>query len=416
MNVVLQEKWSMHSPQVEACELMKILQIVNYYFPSFGLGGGPAQCAYNLSKYMVKKGHEVTVYTTDASDLGSKKRIERKIQVINGAKVFFFPYLFSHYGFFIIPGLLETLRSTVEDFDVVHLHEYRTFQNLAFLCSKRRNVSYVLSAHGELEYTHKQNLDVSFLRWLYEQMFGKTLLRHADRLLALTELESFQYAKLGIDKRRITIIPNAIRSEDFVNPPPKGQFRDLVGLNEDQFILYLGRLDKRKGVDTLVQAFSALEQSMGAPLKLVLAGPNYGYLSVLKSLVSTLDLDERVIFTGPLNRQQVIAAYNDASIVVYATHSEGFPLVPLEAGAMGKPIIVSKHSSMDFVRKGNFGLSVDYGNASQLKDAIEILLNDYDLAEKLGKNGKKYVQDNFSWEIIAKKVENVYSEVFECSN
>src|SRR4030042_3369637 len=126
---------------------MRILQIVNYYYPNVGFGG-PVQCTYYLSKYMVEKGHEVTVYTTDASDKNSKARMREKFQVIDGAKVFFFPNVSKHYGLFIDPGLLCVLRSTINDFDVVHLHEYRTFQNLVFYYSRRNRVPYVLSPHG----------------------------------------------------------------------------------------------------------------------------------------------------------------------------------------------------------------------------------------------------------------------------
>jgi glycosyltransferase involved in cell wall biosynthesis len=389
---------------------MKILQIINYYYPSVEFGG-PVQCAYNISKYMVKKGHEVTVYATDVSDRKPKGRLEKKFQVIDGTKVFFFPYVSRKYGWLVAPGLIRALRSTINDFDVVHLHEYRTFSNLFFYSysNKREHVPYILSAHGELEYTYKQRPEVRIVRSLYGKVFGQKLVKHANKLLALTELEYLQFLRLGVEKERITVIPNAINPGDFLNLPPKGTFRQLFDLGKEKIVLFVGRLDERKGIDTLILAFSSLAQKES--LKLVLAGQDFGYLAILKKLVSDLNLNNRVVFTGPLNRQAVIAAYNDASIVVYATHSEGFPLVPLEAGVIGKPIIVSNHPSMDFVRKGNFGLFVDYGNVSQLKETIETILNDAELAEELVKNGKRFVRENYSWEIIASKIEDAYSQV-----
>jgi len=107
----------------------------------------------------------------------------------------------------------------------------------------------------------------------------------------------------------------------------------------------------------------------------------------------------------------VLAAFNDASVTVYATLQEGFPIVPLEAGIMGKPIIVSNHPSMEFVKEGQFGLVVEYGNIIKLKEALEKILEDRMLATKLGQNGKRFVTENFTWNIITRKIENAYLQI-----
>ncbi len=329
--------------------------------------------------------------------------------MINGAKVFFFPHLGRQiYGLFISPAIIPALQKNIADFDVVHLHEYRTFQNLVFYYSRRNRVPYVLSVHGQLEYK-QESWDNAFLRKLYNCSFGRNLLKNASKLFALTKLEASQLFQRGIEENRIVIIPNAIDPEDFSNPPPKGYFRNQFGLNDEEIILYLGRISKLKGLDILVKAFSLLKRRDN--VKLVLAGPDDGLLEPLQRIVASLKLRDRVLFTGNLTRKLVLGALNDASVAVYASLQEGFPIVPLEAGIMGKPVIVSNYPSMEFVKKGKFGLVVEYGNAIQLKETLEKILEDHRLATKLGQNGKKFVMDNFTWDVVARKIEDTYLQI-----
>lgn len=387
---------------------MRILQITKYYYPSVSFGG-PVQCTYNISKYLVERGHDVTVYATDTADISTNARIKEKFQIINGAKIFFFPNVTKQiYGLYISPGIVHALQKNVNNFDLVHLHEYRTFQNLAFYYCRRRGVPYVMSVHGQLDYK-EESWDSAFLRRFYNCAFGRNLLENASKLFALTRLEASQLIQRGINADKIKIIPNGVDPKSFSSPPPKGYFKKLFGLANKEIILYLGRITKLKGLDILIKAFSILKRRNN--VKLVLAGPDDGFLGPLQKLVANLKLEDEVLFTGTLNRKLVLSAINDSLVLVYASLQEGFPLVPLEAGIMGKPIIVSDYPSMEFVKKGQFGLIVEYGNIMQLKEALEKILADYALVTKLGQNGKQFVTDNYTWEIIAKKIEDAYLQI-----
>jgi glycosyltransferase involved in cell wall biosynthesis len=384
-----------------------ILQITKYFYPATSFGG-PVQCTFNLSKCLKKNGHNVTVYTTDALAIGTNARIKNQYQEIEGISVFNFRNTAKFCGLFISPGIIQALKAHIEEFDVVHLHEYRTFQNLVFDYLKK-NVPYVLSCHGEFTYKEEQ-WNQRLPRRLFDYVFGKKLVRHANKLIALTQFEAYEYLKAGIKPHKIAIVPNGVAAEDFSNLPPKGYFRTLFGIKEQHIILYLGRLHKRKGIDTLVKAFSLLSRNR-SDARLVLAGPDDGFLGTLETDVRKFNLKDKVSFTGSLNRKQVLAAYNEASVVVYPSIQEGFPIVPLEAGIMGKPIIVSDDVAMDFVREGRFGLTIKYGNTLQLEEALETILNRPEISRELGANGKEYVMRCYSWENIAKKVENIYSDI-----
>jgi len=389
---------------------VNILQITKYFYPAISFGG-PVQCTYYLSKYLVKRGHEVTVYATDALDISTNARIRERFMEINGVKVFYFRNVAKSHGFFISPEIIHALRQNLDEFDIVHLHEYRTFQNLAFYYSNRRSVPYVLSCHGE--YTYKEEpWDYFLLRRLFNHTFGRKIVNSASKLIALTQFEETQFLDAWIERDKIVVVPNGIAPEDFSDVPPSGSFRTSYGIGDEEIILYLGRIHKSKGIDTLVEAFSSLSEDRNG-IRLVLAGPDDGFSGHLKNVVAKLHLKDKVLFTGPLSRKQVLAAYNDATVVAYPSVQEGFPIVPLEACAMGKPVIVSRIQSMAFIKKAECGLEVEYGNEAELREALDTLIMDQPFAKKLGQNGRIFVFKNFNWDIITKKIENVYLKISE---
>ena len=387
---------------------MNILQITKYFYPAVSFGG-PIQCTYSLSKYLVSRGHKVVVYATDAADIGSNAKIQEKHQLVDGIDVHYFPNIAKVYGVFISPGLIQALRKNLDNFDVVHIHEYRTFQNFAFYYLNKNSVPYVLSCHGEYKYT-RESWDWSFLRRIYESAFGQKLVNNAGKLHALSDFEANQYINTGINREKIEIIPNGVNPQDFSDFSLTSYFRKIYGLNDVKIVLYLGRIHKDKGIDTLVRSFALLSERI-AGIKLVLAGPDDGFLASLKKIVEEQNLVGKVIFTGALNRKLVLAAYNCSDVVVYASIHEGFGIVPLEAGMMGKPVVVSESPAMDFVVKGKFGVAVKYGNFSQLAEAIRTLLEDHELSRQMGENGKKFATEHYSWSVIGKKFEDMYCSI-----
>jgi glycosyltransferase involved in cell wall biosynthesis len=394
---------------ISTVKAMNILQITKYFYPAVSFGG-PVQCTYNLSKYLVKRGHRVVVYTTDALDISSNAKIKEKYQLIDGIEVFYFRSIARLFaGIFITPDMIQALRKNISLFDVVHLHEYRTFQNIVFYCLNKNRVPYVLSSHGEYSY-QDESWDWSLLRRVFESSFGNKLIKGASTIHALSQFEATQYTNAGIKRNKIAVVPNGVAPEAFSDVSQASDFRKFFGINEAEVVLYLGRIHKDKGIDALVKAYAYLSRTRDS-VKLVIAGPDDGFLGTVKELVKELNVTTKVTFTGSLNRKQVLAAYNCATVVVYASIQEGFGIVPLEAGLMGKPVIVSDAPAMDFVKKGKFGLVVKYGNVLELTKALERILNNPELSREMGKNGKKFAIENYSWETIGKRFETMYYSI-----
>jgi glycosyltransferase involved in cell wall biosynthesis len=389
---------------------MRILQISKYYYPAMTFGG-PVRCIYNLAKYLAKRGHSVTIATTDALDINNNVRLRERYQISENVKIFRFPNLTRTFGFFFTPTIYRFLRKNTREFDVVHLHEFRTFQNVAFYFANTVEIPYIITLHGQLfnEYIGDSVWPV-LLRTLFDPIFGKRLLKGASKIVALNKSEVKKCIQYGVDPQNIVILPNGIDTQDFSNLPKIGEFRSKYGINENQMILYVGRVNKRKGIDVLIKACSSLFTNF-MDVQLVIVGADDGYLNQAKDLVRSLNLDSRVFFTGGLPRRDVLSAYKDADVVVCAGAQEGFPMVILEAGIMGKPLIVSNDSGLEFVRDGGFGLTVKYGNVSELIQALKTILFNESKSSQLGRAAEKFVKENYAWEFVGKKLEDVYCTV-----
>nr|MDO8044219.1 glycosyltransferase family 4 protein [Candidatus Baldrarchaeota archaeon] len=390
---------------------MKILFVIPYFYPAQAFGGS-VQVAFNIGKELIKRGHEVTIFTSDAKDL--KGRLNIKSSEIEGMKVYYFKNLSMFFArsskLFITPELPRKIQSDLKSFDVIHTHEYRTYQNIiVHKYAKKYKVPYILQAHGSIA-----RMGRTGRKLLYDILFGYRILKDASKVIALTAIEAEQYKAMGVSEDKIAILPNGIDLSEYKDLPTKGSFRRKYDINnEKKIILYLGRIHKIKGVDFLIKAYAYLVKKLKFNnTLLIIAGPDDGYLNEVKSLVKSLKIADMVLFTGPLTEQEKKSAFIDSSIVVCPEKFNVYLLVPLEAAACGTPVIVSKTNYIRYVvEKGGFGFSVNYGDATKLAELIKKMLNDESLLKEMGKRGRKFVFENYSWTNIIDELEKVYEEV-----
>ena len=358
---------------------------------------------YGLSKGLVQRGHEVIVYTTDTLD--AKNRIKAREEVIDGIKVRRFGNLSNsiayNHNFWLSPAMLSTVRNNLKYFDIVHMHEYRTTQNvMVHHYAVKYGIPYVTQAHGAL----LRKAPKRSLKRLYDNLFGYRILKDAARVIALNETEVDQYEKMGIARNKINIVPNGIDLSEFENLPAKGEFRKKYGLrDDDKVVLYVGRLHQTKGLDLLVKAFAELNIDNA---RLVIVGPDDGYLATLTGLIEDFAIADRVLLTGPLYERSRLEAYVDADVFVTPTFY-GFPVTFAEASACGLPIITTEDDPrLDWIHN-QVGYVVAY-DVNQLKDAVLKIITNRDLVPQFQENGRKLVRDRFNWSKIAENVEGIY--------
>ena len=388
---------------------MRILQIIPVFSALFG---GPVRVVRFISKELAKR-HEVTVYTTSALDHRRDFKHSTFEDKLGGYRVVYFPRAFRFTGFNVSPSMARALKDTIVEYDVVHLHSWRHFQDvITHHYAKKYNVPYVLQVHGSLPWiSAKQKLKL-----IYDVSFGYRLLRDASKVIALSRVEAEQYRSRGVPEEKIAIIPNGIDLSEYANLPPRGAFKKKFGIPEDKkVILYLGRIHRTKGIDLLVEAYAYLRKEMSyKDAVLVIAGPDDGYLSKIKSLAQSLGVSISILFTGLLSEKDKIRAYGDSSVVVNVEPLNVYGLVPLEAAACSTPVIVSKTNAIsEVVLNGKFGFSVEYGDVTTFASMLYRVLTDEKLAENLGKNGREYVLNNLGWNKIVEKYEQVYIDVIK---
>jgi glycosyltransferase involved in cell wall biosynthesis len=376
---------------------MKILQVSNYFSPKYG---GSAEVPFQHSKTLSQHGFHVTVFT---SDLG----LGETGGVIPGVVISAFSTWWKMAGFNITPGLIQKARRETGDFDVIHLHNYRTFQNVVVsYYARKHGIPYIVQAHGSIGTYFQKGL----LKKVFDTFIGRRILKNAAKVLAVTPFEADQYLRMGVDKSRIEVVPHGIDLAEYDAPVDKSEFRKKYGLGTGQkIILFLGRINKIKGLDLFVEAFSMLLQK-NKNIKLVIAGPDDGYLPALKRHVTELKLIDDVLFTGPLYNREKLAAYLSSDICVLPSSYEIFGITILEAWACGKPVITTDRCGLADAVREQGGLVVPY-EKNALQQALTKLLADDDLCRELGRQGRAMVEERYSWLKVVLKLENIYQDV-----
>lgn len=389
---------------------MKILQLNPAFYPAFAYGG-TVNVSYNLAKALAKRGHDVTVFTSDTIDKHTRQNdlyVEHE-----GMKIFYFrnvSNLLAWHRFLLYPGLIRALKKNIQDFDIVHLHGTRNFQNIiAAHYAKKYGIPYVIQPHGSLPLQFgKQNL-----KKIFDMAWGNKILQNASKCIALTKTESDQYIKMGVPEEKIVIIPNGLDLSQFSNLPERGTFRKKYGISDNkQIILFLGRIHKIKGIDLLIDAYSLVLKDL-PHARLVIAGPDDGYLLTIQEQIQRLNLKMAPLITGPLYDRDKLEAYVDADVYVLPSRYEIFGNTILEAWACGTPVIVTDSCAISSVAQhGGFVVKRD---PIELATAIKRLLIKESLWEVYSNNGKILVNKEFNLESVVAKIEACYRQVIQMS-
>jgi glycosyltransferase involved in cell wall biosynthesis len=393
---------------------MHILHISPYYVPAFAFGGVVAAVA-NLNHALMEYGqHRITVMTTDALTqtqryYGNGTDTYNDVRVVRATNLSV--WLRGRFNLSTPLSLPRLLKPLLADVDVIHLHEFRTLENLLALRVLPPNMPVVLSPHGTLGYaTGRGGLKRYWDHWL-----SPVVARRINHIIALTEYEKSEvealWREFGLSPH-ISVIPNGYAFDPdrqiSTDPEARASFRRAYNLPDDVLVvLFMGRLHARKGVEPLVRAFK-LANIPNA--RLVLAGPDEGMLPVITPL-----LDERILVTGYLDGVAKSAALNAADVFAMPATGEGLSMALLEAMGAGLPVLISPGCNMPEVAETGAGLIVE-PQIEPLAAALSDLLTNETARHVMGRAAQQLVTDRFAWEGIVRRMEAVYKTVIGSSH
>ncbi|MFH0943628.1 MAG: glycosyltransferase family 1 protein [Planctomycetota bacterium] len=253
-------------------------------------------------------------------------------------------------------------------------------------------------------------------RSLYARTLLPRSLRRARRIIAVSATtRSGIVSELRCPKERVVVVPNGVDESELriADPERAGCFRDRFGLT-GRFVLALGHLEPRKNLSLLVRALHLLREAPGfLDLSLVLAGRDECGLSPRLSREARR-LQVPLVLTGPISDQERAAALRSASCLAVPSRLEGFGMVPLEAMAVGCPVVGARAGALPEVI-GDAGLLVDPTSAEELARELGRLLSDEDLVSRLKERGRIQA-GRFRWKKSAELLRDVHDAVFSAES
>ena len=364
---------------------MRILSIVTLISP-LGEYGGPVRVAVNQAAALVARGHEVTIV---AATRGYGDTPPRQIE---GIETRLFPARrllpgrsFSGLG---SPSLWRWVRAHGGDYDIAHVHAARDFVTMpAAAIVKRGGTPYVLQTHGMV--TPDRRAQVR----LFDALLGQRVLRQAQSVLHLTEVERDEIARLGI-AGPLHQVPNGVPEQDLAPAPSR------------PVVLYLARLAPRKRPELFVEAARRIGRE---DVTWLMIGPDEGRgEAVTEAIGEARAAGIDISWQGALAPSETLAAMRAASIYVLPSVDEPFPMSVLEAMSVGLPVVVTQTNGLAYaVAESGAGAVVDH-SPEALTDAVARLLDDPEAALRAGRSGRDYVRERLDMSAIARRLEEVY--------
>lgn len=350
--------------------------------------GGKERFVGELVMELVKKGHEVSLITCDEH---FKLDVNCNSNYVRG---------WSTRGFPIIASVRELSRNLNKRFDIVHLHYHALFGEEVALISKMHKQKLITTIHDEMKRTQAKAV--------YDTVLLHTISSLSCKVICLTDGMKKAIVKRGLDHNKVVIIPNAM----YVNAlqsQASNLTHDLCS-NNCFDLLFVGRLEERKGVQYLLKSLLLLtKQGLKPTLKIIGEG---SYKEKLMSLVTQYNLLPQVTFAGYLSSEMLLKSYIESKCVVIPSLYEGTPnRVAIEALALGKQIIITSIPGMEAISSQGFGLVAPPKDSDALAKVISkaLLLSDGDL-RALQSKSKQFAQQ-YDWSNVIHKIITLYRDL-----
>lgn len=382
------------------------LNIISPSFYPSTYYGGPSLSVYYLARALSLLLPKLSVITTDAN--GKESLNVTKNKFVELEKNLYVKYYSNSTSFGLSMRMALNLWKDIKENELTYIVSFfspSTPEALLFASFFKKKI--ILSPRGQLS-----DWAVSSRKSFFKNLWIKFLIKpYQSKIVwhATSEQERVDI-KTVFEDANVFAIPNGINVEEY-NKTNKDQnyFSKFINEPEKQIIISsMGRLHNVKGFDILIESIEILFKN-SFKVYLFIAGEDNGELKRLKELVSQKKLNEYVFFVGHLSGANKVSFLSNSNLFALASHSENFGLVYAEALACGVPIVASINTPWQIVNEFNCGKWIP-NTADKFAKAIEEIIVEKDKSMEI--RCRKLIEENFSWEIIAKKMKIKFEEIY----
>jgi len=382
---------------------MKVLHLIGFY-PEIG---GPFSVVKELLMKLSQKGINIKVLSPipknyDKEKLNFVKELPFEVE-----------YIEEQLPRFIMPSFSLKFIDKIkqEEIDLIHIAMPFDFYNIATYFSKK---PYLISLHGTfMKEAYKMMKLKKMKKDFYMNIIGKKILKKANRIHLLTQEEREHFLEFYPEfENKIRVVPNGLDLSQYeVSLSKSDLINKYPNLKDKKIILFLSRINWKKGLDVLIPAFAKLyKEDKSFHLLIVGKDDGDGYENKVRQWVNEYGLTDAVTFTGLLTGRDKLLVFYGSDIFVLPSYSEGLPTAILEAMACGIPIVVSDKVGISReIMQYNAGTIVKT-NVEDVYDGIRNVFQNLDKAKEMALNGKKMVHNLYDINKVADEMIKMYEE------
>ena len=393
---------------------MKIALVCPASLPATQFGGILFLCV-DIARELSKKGHQISIYTTDLDFANNAKTFSKNLPRIEKINQFYIKR--SHVWiafklFFFNPSMFFQMRK--DNFDIIHSIGVRSFQSfIAALIARQKNIPFVISDQGGLT-THPDIIMGKFINKLIYRLQSpiiKFIINQATKIIVANEYEKNIFLEFTREDK-ISIVKNGINLEDFNKPIV--DFRKKYSISEE-YILFVGRFHTVKGVDVLIKAVNEIRDFLKLKnMKCVIMGVDFGYEQEMFNLIKKHNLENQIIVIKKPPREYLIAAYEQSQMLVLPSRWELSPLTPLEGFAFKKPVISTNcHGIPHTIQNGQNCILTEMGDFKKIAESIEYLINNENERKEMGEEGYNQVKNECNSANMVNRIEEIYQKLIK---
>ena len=385
---------------------MKILMLTWEYPPR--VVGGIARVVYDLSRTLLKDGHDVTVVTYKDGDMPYFED-DKGVKVYRVDNYMINPNNFIDWIMQLNFNLVAKANEIIAEqgnFDVIHAHDWLVAYAAKTL-KNSYNIPIVATIHAT-EAGRNSGIHDETQRYINDTEWMLTY--EASEVIVNSNYMKNELQRLfGLPYEKINVVPNGVNLNLFNGIERDYNFRRRYAMDNEKIILFMGRLVYEKGVQHLISAMPKILNGYHDS-KLIICGKG-GMLDELKAQVNSMGIGNKVYFAGYMNGKDVQRMYKAADIAVFPSTYEPFGIVALEAMLSENPIVVSDVGGLnEIVQHRENGMKSYAGNPNSIADSILELLYDHKLCADITKKAKNKVRNEYNWSKIAQDTHFTYQK------